>query len=287
MDTGDSSLNLLDILRGYSILKKDGRIIYLKHFSVMEYAALEEIEREHLELAVKYGIKTEEGLIERAISLGSWKKEEEKELKDGVWEIDKLEKAARKITDKREKKAFLDSADPQRERVETLRKKRRSITSHSAEGYAAEKRIKALLEDMFFKDREFTEKLSDKETAKFATEGFLIVSKFFERDVLLHAAYNPSFFDLFSIHSSDPSGLIGKSIYEISVFQSRLLSFANALLSRLKNMADIPESVASDPVKLYTYEEAENKGGNVTEGIDDLKQKMKRKGSITTEDLLN
>ena len=85
------------------------------------------------------------------------------------------------------------------------------------------------------------------------------------------------FFESFVYQSKNPIALFNKDFASITVFQSKLLAFANVLLNKLRNIDKIPDHVTKDAVKLYNYDKDDKASKeNTTEGMSDLKEKMKK-----------
>ena len=292
MKDSSPSLVLLDILRGYSVMNHGGQEFYLKHFSVIDYLSLEEYELAMFDSSVAKGIKTEEELIKRAYTQGFWKEKDEKTLKEKQWEVSQSIKASKKIQDNRQRKMFLDSIKPAEKIVDELSSKRKKITSMSAETFAAQKRFQKLLDSIIFLDKDMTKRakkkdFAEKEFSKIQVKAFAKIGRLFDKENVIKAAYESYFFDIFSTQHKNPIAIFGKDISEITLFQSRIMVVAKSLLSKLQNLDNIPDNILADPVKLYDYEENSKHSGNTTEGLDDLKLKMKQKGKLTSEDLLS
>lgn len=287
MDDQDASLILLDVLRGYSVMTLKEEEVYLKHFTILEYSALDEYEKRVFDAAVKKGIKTEAQIIERSISLGSWSQKKEDDLTQSNWTIQKSREASVKIKDERQRAQFLKTIEADESLVDSLNRKKKELTEHSAENYAAEKRFKRLLDSLIFKDKDFLEKLDVGKEDQSKILGFVELSKFFDRDTLLKAAYSPQFFNIYALQYRSPFDILGKTITEMTLFQSRLLSSASALFGKIRSSSEIPDHIMEDPIKLYEFEEGKVNDKKTTEGFDDLKLKMKAKGKITSEDLLS
>lgn len=105
--------------------------------------------------------------------------------------------------------------------------------------------------------------------------------------IVLTAAYNTSFFEVFCLNYRTPHILLKNVGMDMTVFQKNLLVYSNTLLNKLKNVS-IPEAIIEDPVKVLEYKEQEaGKTGKTTTGTDDLKEKMiKNGGKLNPEDLL-
>ena len=74
------SKDLLDILRGYSILSCSGKDYFFKHFLFIEILELEEQQRLDIKDSIKNGIQKESKLIEKAIETGGWSRQEEDKM---------------------------------------------------------------------------------------------------------------------------------------------------------------------------------------------------------------
>ena len=127
----DYSLILLDILRGYSYIDTPDGKIYLKHISIEEQLSLTEFEKEDFDNLVKSGIKPESTLLSDAISYGGWSEEEEKQIKDLTWTVDKSEKASNNIADANQKQMFRNTFQKERSELKILKEKKQKIISFS------------------------------------------------------------------------------------------------------------------------------------------------------------
>ena len=278
---------LLEVLRGYSVLDCGGKDVFFKHFYYCDYLALDEYEYKQFKVAVKNGIKTEEKLIETAISKNYWSKALEEKIQSLEWMISKSEQAASKITDNIQKLAFEKSISKQRDELSQLKNKRLSIVQYSAENCAAGKRSSKLLEESLFYDKEFYKPLQPEDLASVIDDFKIKLSQLNNEDNLLRAAFDNSFFDIFSMSYRDPLSIIKRDIFNITVLQKNLLGYAHLLLNKLKNV-DMPEDVKRDPRKILEFSKSETDSAKKSEGVEDLREKMaKRGGKLKAEDLLS
>ena len=145
-----------------------------------------------------------------------------------------------------------------------------------------------LIDGSIYKDPDFKEPMEDAADGVIGLLCFSKVKDLFDRNNLIRASYSNLFFESFIYQSKNPIALFSKDFASITVFQSKLLAFANILLNKLKNVDKIPEAVKDDAVKLYNYDkDSKVAKENTTEGMDDLKAKMKKNGKISSEDLLS
>ncbi|MDB4761432.1 hypothetical protein OAG04_00310 [bacterium] len=282
----ESSLILLEIMRGYSRFTYNKKNYFFKHFRVYDSLKLVEFELDAFDSAIDSGIKSEEDLIKNGIKLNFWSEEEESSIKNLKWMISKSEAASSKIVDKNSRKAFDESIDKQRAELKELEDRRSSLVGHSAENLASRRKINEEVHRNLFKDEDLTIHV-DKDDLHFLIP-FIYdeMNKFSDQNNMLRAAFNSSFFDSYSLMSENPFQLFKSSIFEISIWQKNLLFYSSVLLAKLKNH-DVPDDVREDPLKLYNFspKDNDNSDNKVTHGVSDLRAKMAEKGGkLTAED---
>jgi hypothetical protein len=282
-----SSLILLDIVRGYSIFNIGGETYYFKHFTVGEMLALDEFEKIEFAKAKKAGIQTEKQLIDSAIKMGVWSLEKEEKIKSLKWTINHSTKALAKMGDQTQRKIFSEGIERERKELEKCDLERRKISSYSAEFLADQKRFLKMARGSLFYDDKFKKPIKEKKVELVAAVVFSKFNELSDKNKLLKAVYTTYFFDVFICQSSNPLALFQTDFVNLTVFQKNILSFANALLNKMKNTR-IPDEIYGDPIKMYDYEEPkDNEGTKVTHGVEDLREKMKsRGGELKPEDLL-
>lgn len=282
----ESSLILLEIMRGYSRFTYNKKNYFFKHFRVYDSLKLVEFELDAFDSAIDSGIKSEEDLIKNGIKLNFWSEEEESSIKNLKWMISKSEAASSKIVDKNSRKAFDESIDKQRAELKELEDRRSSLVGHSAENLASRRKINEEVHRNLFKDEDLTIHV-DKDDLHFLIP-FIYdeMNKFSDQNNMLRAAFNSSFFDSYSLMSENPFQLFKSSIFEISIWQKNLLFYSSVLLAKLKNH-DVPDDIREDPLKLYNFspKDNDNSDNKVTHGVSDLRAKMAEKGGkLTAED---
>ncbi|MDB4314551.1 hypothetical protein N9955_00830 [bacterium] len=277
---------LLDISRGYSKLVVKDEVFYFKHFTLLDNLSFNEVYESSLRSAVKSGIKTKDQLIQIAIKNKKWTTQKQDLLKGLAWEINALEEAIKKITDYFQKKSVKEKVKEKKEELANLNQELADLCGHSAEDLAETKKVRAVISGSLFFDREFKRPIKDFES--------IHVSKFFERlgelndeQNISYAAYKTSFFGIFCLNYRTPHVIFENGSMNMTVFQKNLLSIANALHNRIRNMS-IPDNIIEDPIQILNYEEPEkDDGSKVTYGVDDLKEKAKNSdGQLKQEDYL-
>lgn len=279
--------HLLEILNGYSILELNEKSYYFKHFSMLDTLTVEGRKEKDIEASVKTGIKKEKELLKRACETKAWSKKEEEKIKSLEWTIRQSTSSLNKIQDPKQREIFNGQIDNQREDLKKLSTKRSSICSYSAEHLAEAKKIKRMAKMSLFKDAEFKEPVEDDERTILTGLLFSNYANLNSKDTLLRASWFGGFFDLFCAQNGSCIELLGCSAKEITVIQKGLLVVSNSLLNKLKN-TKIPDEIYGDPVRMFEYEEKEEKESKTTHGVDDLRQKMRaRDGKLKAEDFLS
>jgi len=281
------SINLLDIVRGYSVLTYGKKVYYFKHFSIIALLELDYLEKMDMAASVKAGIKKEEDLIELAIKRKTWSISKEEKMKSLAWMIKKSMNELKKMNDPAQKKVFQEQIKNQEKDLKKLKKERASLCGFSAEGLASIKKVKRMTRCSLFLDKNFTQQCSEEERDVLIEMLMERNNELNQRETLIRASYFGGFFELFAITGSDPFRLINKSFKEVTSFQKNLIVLSNSLLNKCKNV-DFPEEIRNDPVRMLDYEEKEESDNKTSHGVDDLKRKMEaRGGKLKAEDFLS
>ena len=283
---GTSYSDLLDVIRGYSVLDYDGKSYYFKHFTLVDFLRVECFREADIMSAVKSGIKKEQELLDSAIKIGSWKTKKEDELKSLQWTIKKSMSALDKIQDKTQRRIFNDQIKNKQKALAELKQARLKITNYSAEHLAETKKIGRMVDMSVFCDLDFKESVPKEVSLPLTAILFGRYAELNSRDHLLRASYFGGFFDVFVAQDGNSIQLFGCDITNITTFQKYLLVLSNSLFNKMKNVK-MPEEVYGDPVKMFEYEEKEETDSKVSHGVDDLKMKVKaRGGKLKAEDFL-
>jgi len=283
-----ASSALLDIIRGYSILNDSGRELYFKHFSLLESLAFEEFYQRCVESAKRSGIKDEKQVINDAIKNKKWTTENEEQIKSLIWGIDKLSTASQKVSDFFQRKSIENNIKEQKEQLNKLQSERREICCFTAETFSEVKKVKKILNSCLFLDSSFKQNIEEEDSIRLSNLVFDKINFLSKSEIIIYAAYNPYFFELFSVNYRNPHVLIKNQGLDMTVFQKNLLTYSNAILNKLRNV-EIPDNIYSDPIKILNYKKPEKgQSGKTSVGLDDLKEKsMKNGGQLNPEDFLN
>ena len=281
------SVDLLDVVRGYSLIAHLGKPCYFKHFSVIGLLELDYLQDIDIDESTRAGIKKEKELLDLNIKRGSWSVAKEEKIKSLEWTLKKSMSALNKISDLAQRKVFYTQIEGQERDLKNIRAERAQICSYSAEHLSEVKRVKRMTEGSIFLDKDFTQKPSKEEEVYFMVAMFARYRELNDREALLRASYFGGFFEIFAAQGGNSSQLIGGTFCEMTSLQKSLIVLSNSLLNKVKN-TQIPDEIAGDPVKIMDYEEQEEKDTKVSHGVDDLKMKMQaRGGKLKAEDFLS
>ena len=285
-DKAAPSQVLLEISRGFSVFTVNEKKYYFKHFSIEEMLELEEFEKEQIGIARKSGIKSATDLVKDAIKYGAWTQKEEDEITSLGWTIKNSIKFLEKMNDPISKKSFESQIDEQKAELQKLQNKKDKISAYSAESLAQQKRLSKMMINSLFYDKKFKEKINEDDIGLI---GPLVFSKFAElanKENILRASFLTYFFEVF-MSTTNCLDLFKVKFMDLTIFQKGLISYSRSLLQKMQN-TKIPDKIYGDPVKMFNYVEVEAGEENKSEGIEDIKRKMKaRGGELKAEDLLS
>jgi|TARA_R110002167_G_scaffold274162_1_gene480235 hypothetical protein len=289
MDKSDNkySVDLLDIVRGYSVLATSDSRCYFKHLKVLELLEFDDLQEMDISRSIKSGIKSEKDLVDTAIKRKFWSVKKEDSVKSLKWTIKKSLAAMGKISDPKQKEIFQGQITKQEKDLKYLEFKRSQLTYYSAEHLAEAKRIKRMFKKSVFIDLDFTEFPSPEQEISATAAMFKRYAELNNRENILKASYFGGFFDLFVTQEGNPLQLLGKNFEDITNFQKYLIVISHGLFNKIKNTR-IPEEVYGDPVRMMDYEEKEEVDSKVSHGLDDLRMKSQaRGGKLKAEDFLS
>lgn len=283
-----ASSNLLEIIRGYSILNAGSREFYFKHMSIMMSYIVDDEYDKYIVSAQKSGIKTEQEIIQHAIANGFWSKINEDEIKSLKWSLDKKRKTKESMTDGLQIISINNSIKKDEEDLNKILEKRNDLIGYSAENFASNKKIQFILKNCLFQDEDLS-KLIDENDYGIIIQPFIEkMTHLSDRETLAYAAYENSFFELFLLNYRTPHVLFNKPLFDLTIYQKNILMLANSILNKFKNM-NIPDEIQNNPLKILEYtDKKDQETKKTTHGVDDLKLKSAaRGGKLIAEDFLS
>lgn len=243
-----------EIIQGYSELKSGSSTYFFKHPSIADRLSVGREESRLYAHGKELGFLTKDELLERAIGVGAWSKDLEEDIRMLKWVAERREAQLKKLSDPSMKAELEKSIEKDKEELLELSKRRAKLSIGSLEDYVFSKLPTDLCCNEVFYGKDFATKIEDSLKKSLITPYLEKNSELTERNNMLKAVYSTSFFDLFFIYSSFDE-IFKKDIYGLTIFQKELIGYGRVLYSKLTKIANIPESVKNDPLKLYFYEE--------------------------------
>ena len=184
------------------------------------------------------------------------------------------------------RKIFENQIHEQNAELHQLRSKKDKISAYSAESLAQQKRLSKMMVNSIFYDESFESKINEDDIV---LVGPLVFSKFAElakKENILRASFLTYFFEVF-MSTTNCLDLFKVKFMDLTIFQKGLISYSRSLMQKMQN-TKIPDKIYGDPVKMFNYVEVDADEENKSEGIEDIKRKMKaRGGELKPEDLLS
>jgi len=298
-----------DIIKGYSFFNIGGicKPFYFAHFTHVTQQESRNIYLDELEKIKKRGVKTEQQFINSAIKNKWWSKKNEDSIREKRDFIRSLRENSARAFLVAQKKAIDDEIKNESGELAKLLDERAGLVSSCAESIAMKKSEDYILLNCVYSDKDLSKKLfedfdlddfSENEATAYSSSIWSVNLKFSDEKIKRLAA--SSFFQgLVRICPDDSAhSFYGKSVSELTVFQSSLFTYGNFYKKCIKNSTEkIPDHVFSDPESLISWCEGLSNSSRIKKNLDRnpnaKKTKGERSGRIssivgaTTEDYKN
>lgn len=281
--------DLHDIIRGYSEVETSDGVFYFKHLTTIDVLKLEEVYHKKVLELKKKGLKSRDELLEELVHFGKWTKEDDEFIISSEWNIKELEKAKEKISNFLMKENAQRKIDKEKEELEQRKLKKQELTSFSIENISEQEKVKYLIKNHFFVDKNLTSNIKKIDRDKIP-DLFKVFNRFSEENRLIKIAYSPLFFDVFSLYRKQPHKIFNKGGLELTMYQKHILSFASVLLSNLQyHGEEMTEEEKNNAIFVYKFKpkDKEEKSGKKTQGLDDLRNKARSGKKLKPEDYLS
>lgn len=273
-----------EIIQGVSEIPLNGDVYFFKHPSVADRLCISKIEAKQSERGKLLGFLPKEDMVKKAIESGKWSDELEEETSKLKWLIAAEKRNLKKFSEPSLISELEGSIKRHEEEIESLANRRAKLSVGCLEDYVSSKLPAELCRQELYVDDSFSRSVDDETARKLLYPYIKKISDLTDRDSLLKAAYQSSFFDLFFIYDSLDK-VFDKNIYSLSIFQKELMGYGRVLYSKLTKIPNIPDGTKNDPLKLYFYEEKMTEKENET----NLRKYVESKGgpeNMTAEDKL-
>lgn len=302
-----------DIIRGYSYSKEFD--LYIKHFNDNDISIVEYELDEYSEKARANGLLVEAEKIQECIKNKNWTPEEEAEFKSTKKFIDNQSALKEKVGNL-EKHVYEKNIDEAHAKLSKIENRRKSILGVTLEDHLIRKHSDLNIYHSFYTDTECKEQYFTEETFEYIDQVDLnnliaeynLVFQNFDSRNIQRIATQPYFLNKYFLSTGDPRIFFDKTVLELTIFQSELLSQGKMYKNLLENSKDgitPPATWYDDPDKLVnwyysqakmgqpggaksTADKAENDewvGGTSQPGLDKKEMESRREGGEDIVDL--
>jgi len=142
-----------------------------------------------------------------------------------------------------------------------------------------------MLEVSLFSDEECKTPLVGDNLQDFSHSFFAKIAQLYNHEVMLDVSYQDLFFEVYCYQFRNPLLIFGGEYKNITVYQHKIISYANILLNKLKN-CDIPTSKTKSAIDVFNHKDEDKKEVKVErDGISDLLRGKKEGDSIAISDI--
>jgi hypothetical protein len=250
----------IDISKGFSVGKFDGKEIKIKHLNLEDQAKIDTFRQEYYDYAVKRGIPKEEDRLRVLDKQGFWTKTDEDKIFYSKDFITRLNATLNKIAVPSQRKALEDQIRDEQKKLNDLQEEKYGFVGKTAEIYA-NKRLneyfifysmrKGDLNEMLFDEGDFDE-LEEYQLNEL-THCFNTSVGNIDGLAIKKIALQPFFQNLFYLTDSIQE-FWGKRILDLTIFQSDLSYWGKTFKNMINNSENrIPAEILSDPEKLISF----------------------------------
>lgn len=231
--------------------------VYLKHFSYSEAGDIETKYFEYLDEAKSNSLPTYKQQEEYIIKEGLWSQNDETDilLQEQFLDSLKLNYSKEYLNSRRiQMKSSIDDAEI---KLQSLRLRKESYMSKTAESFANQKTLNYKVSNSFFKDKKLTENISENCDGSEYEEFIGLFYKAQSRlghDSLKRLSISSVFTNLFYLIEDNIYQFYGKPIIDLSNYQVDLFMWGRYFKHILQEQGNtIPQDVKNNPDKLINW----------------------------------
>ena len=267
-----------DIIFGYSLFDYfKGQDCYIKHFTSMDSARVDEVNSEATQKAEKMGLVKEKDQLKFLEKEDLWTSKEEEDLKELEGFIKSLEISKKKLFIKEQIEEIDAQIDTNSKVLLEKSASRSELVGFTSERYAHKKTNEYYVFSSLYKDRELKQSFYDEESFDYLSSKELenlvieynLVNKKFSSETLKRISLSGFFLNFFYVSEDNPYYFFGKPIVDLTFYQVQLYSFGRNYKNMLQNAKNKPpEEMFDDPDKLTEFFEQGEEAMKVIERLD-------------------
>jgi hypothetical protein len=264
---------LNDILRGFSVFDYYGTDLYIKHFTLIDNAEIDNQSNYYYKLAKSSKLETYDEKYAQALKDKTWSTEKEKALNDEKLFYSNLLKTKQKFFLSGDIEQITEDLEKSIVKIQQLEFERASSIGPTIENYVDNRVreisvIKSLYKDPKYQKRFIPpkkEKDLEKNELLELINGYNLEMNKFTRLNIKKAALNENYLSPFCMCDVDPHKFYGRAVIELTTLQMDIFIYAAKYKSIISDWKDIPAELLDDPEKL---EEESDKRDNIKKVIE-------------------
>jgi len=264
-----------DIVEGFSEVKIDDQILFIKHLSALDQTNLEQLEEDFFKSACDRGLPTEKEILVRLEEEGLWLKEDENKISEQSASVKSLLNARKQLYLKSLIEENITKTKEAEVKLSLLEQSKEELLGQTAEKYAKSRVSDHYVLRSFFTSRDLTKRAFTEEKIDSLTQGELLktvraynsqITHFKDENIqklVLQDFYSPYF-----PFSDNVMNFYNKPLFYLSTNQVKLVIFTRMFKNIFEHHPNIPEAIRKDPSKVIDYVNSQDKAKEVTETLD-------------------
>lgn len=249
-----------DIVRGFSSVEYQDKIVYIKHLTPHDQVELEDITELYHNRAKSRGLPTEREMLDLLIEQGDWSAKDDLTIEKTQKYIDSMLQAKSKLVLKSAQESQNKLIQREREKLQKKINQKNELIGNTCEKYAQHRTHDFYILKSFYKNIKketplFTEKEYDNLTQPQITVLVSIYNEIFNgfseesvQHLVLEDFYSP-----YLNFSEDSMQFYGAPFCSLTYNQIRMIVYTRIFKNIFENNANIPDHIKKDPTALLDY----------------------------------
>jgi hypothetical protein len=250
-----------EILLCHSLDRYNKKFCYIKHFKDIDLSLFQENTDEYIMEAQEQGLETEEEKLILLCKEGHWTWEEEDKIKKFKEQIDNLKRTKSKLFIQAQIKKIEKEIKTEEDKLAKINTQRIEVVGITAEKFAEKKSNETLIFYSLFASRELEEPFFSKEEYDelHQQEIYKLMDLYnesclkFSYDKLQLVAACSFFMSSYGLCGDNPYTFFGKSVIDMSVYQTNLFSLGKHYKAILAQGKSPPDEYVNDPQKMASW----------------------------------
>lgn len=261
------------IIQGFALTSYRSEPLYIRHFSPLEQAEIDERYKFFYDQAQNKGLSTEDQQLQELKRLGEWGDKEELEIKKAKFDLSELVSIKKNLSLPSQLKKLNEDISVAENKITKILKVKSSLLTMTCESFATQKVNEVYIYKSLFKEKEFLtpffseedyENLDRHEIYNLITMYNSKISEFSDLNIQ-RVACAAFFQDYFRLCDNNVFSFYGKAIVYLTYYQSTLARYGKFFDSILSSENRPPDDIVDNPEKLIDWVTTSNNAKKVAE----------------------